>query len=159
MYNWQSYFQLNILWCALFVVFQAGASASIPVEKFSIEQLVVSTTSGDHEFQIELAKTDSQRRQGLQHRKSLSLNSGMLFVFEFIKPVTMWMKNTLVSLDMLFLSSDGRIINIVQKTNPLSLNAIFSIKPVKGVLEIRSGSVKKLKIKVGDRIRHPLFYK
>jgi uncharacterized membrane protein (UPF0127 family) len=84
------------------------------------------------------------------YRKSLSSNTGMLFVFETIEPITMWMKNTFISLDMLFLSSNGKIVKIVHRTKPLSLNAISSKVPAKRVLEINAGVAKRLKISVGD---------
>ena len=145
--------------CVFFVTFQTSALSEALEEQFRLEHLVISTVSGEHKFQIELAQTPNQRRQGLQYRKSLSSNTGMLFVFDFVEPTKMWMKNTFISLDMLFLSSDGRIIKIANKTDPLSLNAISSIEPVKGVLEIKAGSVKRLGIKEGDRVYHSAFQK
>ena len=120
--------------------------------KFSFKKIIISTISGDHNFRVELAETATQRRYGLQYRKSLPLNAGMLFVFESIEPITMWMKNTFISLDMLFLSSDGKIVKIIHKTKPLSRNAIFSKIPVKRVLEINAGVAKRLKISIGDKI-------
>ena len=125
--------------------------------KFRSEELVIYSISGKHTFDVEVAETKVQRRQGLQYRKSLSLNSGMLFVFENIKPITMWMKNTFISLDMLFISEEGKIIKIIHKTDPLSLKAISSGVPVKGVLEISAGSVKRLNIKIGDLVFNSMF--
>ena len=147
------------LWCVFVIALQSSALSEASKEHFRIENIVISTVSGEHKFQIELAQTSNQRRQGLQFRRRLSLNTGMLFVFDFIEPIKMWMKNTFISLDMLFLSSDGRIIKIANKTDPLSLNAISSIEPVKGVLEIKAGSVKRLGIKEGDRVYHSAFQK
>jgi len=153
----QSCFYLFYLWFVLLVAFQTSALSEPLEEQSNLEHLIISTVSGEHKFQIELAQTSNQRRQGLQYRKNLSLNKGMLFVFDFIAPTRMWMKNTFISLDMLFLSSDGRIIKIAEKTDPLSLNAISSIDPVKGVLEISAGSAERLEIKEGDRVHHSAF--
>ena len=119
---------------------------------FRFEQLTIHSINEKHIFDVEIAETAIQRRHGLQYRKSLPLNSGMLFIFETVKPITMWMKNTIISLDMLFISAEGEIIKIVNNTIPFSLNPIFSGIPVKGVLELSAGSAKRLKIRIGDRV-------
>jgi uncharacterized membrane protein (UPF0127 family) len=141
--------------CILFYLFTISILQTVPATanpefNFRSKQLTISTISGDHIFNVELAETTAQRRYGLQYRKSLSSNTGMLFVFETIEPITMWMKNTFISLDMLFLSSNGKIVKIVHRTKPLSLNAISSKVPAKRVLEINAGVAKRLKISVGD---------
>ena len=115
--------------------------------------------SGDiiHRFFIEIAETPLQRAQGLQYRKTMAPDHGMLFNFREPVPVSMWMKNTYLSLDILFISEQGRIINIAHNTVPLSFKHINSIRPVKGVLELSSGTTKRLKIKVGDMVFHQMF--
>ena len=95
--------------------------------------------------------------QGLQHRKGLSPDAGMLFDFKVAQPVAMWMKNTYVPLDMLFIDRGGLILNIAQDTTPLSLTGVASAGPAKGVLEIRAGTAARLGIKSGDRVHHPVF--
>ncbi|MEE8394039.1 MAG: DUF192 domain-containing protein, partial [Rhodospirillales bacterium] len=82
---------------------------------------------------------------------------GMLFDFKKTQPVAMWMKNTLISLDMLFIAADGRIVGIARHTVPMSLKTIFSPAPVRGVLEIGAGISEKLGIGTGDRVIHPVF--
>ena len=84
-------------------------------------------------------------------------DAGMLFDFQTVEPVPMWMKNTYVPLDMLFIAADGRILNIARDTAPLDLTPIPSAGLVRGVLEIRAGTTVKLGIKAGDRVSHRIF--
>ena len=84
-------------------------------------------------------------------------NQGMLFDFGTSIPVTMWMKNTNLSLDMMFISDNGTIINIARNTKPLSLDYINSAGPAKGVLEVLAGTAQRLKIKAGDKVVHAVF--
>ncbi len=87
----------------------------------------------------------------------MAANQGMLFDFKKAVPVTMWMKNTILSLDMFFISENGTIVNIARNTEPFSLGYINSAGPVKGVLEVLSGTAKRLGIRAGDRVDHPMF--
>ena len=131
---------------------------SLSAAEFNIDRIQI-TRNGlhHHNFLVELARSDHERALGLMFRKELRENHGMLFIYINEREVNMWMKNTFISLDNLFLSSDGKIINIAQNTNPLSLNAIHSNNPVKGILEINAGSVTRLKIRVGDKVHHSAF--
>lgn len=125
---------------------------------FAKSGLAVQTAqNGRHDFQVELAVTPSQRAQGLMFRESLPPNAGMLFIYEQERPVAMWMKNTLVSLDMFFISPEGRIVRIAERTTPHSLETIDSRYPVKGVLELAAGTAARLGIAPGDRVLHPAF--
>ena len=127
-------------------------------ETFHWDQLTIATGSGQSRaFRVEVAETPRQRVQGLQLRHSLESGDGMLFDFEVVQPVAMWMKNTFVSLDMLFIAADGRILNIARGTTPLSLATIPSTGPVRGVLEIRAGTADRLGIKAGDMVQYPIF--
>lgn len=120
--------------------------------------LAIVTAGGvRHDFRIELAVTPEQRSQGLMHRKTLAADAGMLFVYSRSREVAMWMKNTFVSLDMLFISAEGEVVRIAERTEPLSLTTIQSGSPVKGVLEVVAGTVARLGIQPGDRILHPAF--
>ena len=112
-----------------------------------------------HEFRVELAATLEARRQGLMHRTDLARNQGMLFDFEYEQPVSMWMKNTPLSLDMLFIAESGRILRIERETTPFSLRSIPSGRPVRGVLEVLGGTAQDLDIRVGDHVLHPVFGK
>ncbi len=132
-----------------------GAEAQ---ETFRWEDLTVITAQGTrHPFRVEIADTPSKRSQGLQWRKNLAPENGMLFDFKSPQPANFWMKNTSVSLDIIFIGANGRIINIARRTTPLSLAVIPSAGPARGVLEILGGQAKRLGIAKGDRVEHRIF--
>jgi len=112
---------------------------------------------GDVKFTVELAMTPEQQQHGLMFRKEVGPYQGMLFIFDPIRPVSFWMKNTLVPLDMLFIAADGSITRIAANTKPLSLDTVDSGGPVRAVLEIAGGSALLLGIKRGDLVIHPFF--
>lgn len=124
---------------------------------FEMSPLVIETDTDRHEFDVELALTPEQRQWGLMFRDQLDDDEGMLFDFQRTQPVTMWMRNTLISLDMLFIDADGRIRRIAARTAPLSDATIPSGQPVRAVLELRGGRAAELDIEAGDRVIHPLF--
>src|SRR3954471_15143047 len=123
-----------------------------------LEPLEIVTKSGVQVFSVELAKTDKERETGLMYRKEMADGRGMLFDFTPEQEVSMWMKNTFLSLDMIFIRADGRILRIAENTEPQSLRIISSGGPAKGVLEVIAGTAKKYGIQPGDRVAHPLFY-
>jgi uncharacterized protein len=132
----------------------AAASASVSFEESS---LTVDAANGQFEFLVELALSPAQRGQGLMFRESLEEDRGMLFDFGKPQRATMWMRNTYVPLDMLFIDGNGQITQIAADTQPLSDAVIASREPVRAVLELRGGVSAKLGIKPGDRVIHPLF--
>jgi uncharacterized protein len=135
-----------------------AASLAGAEETFRWDRLSIVTSSGEvRAFRVEIAETPRQRSQGLQLRRALAPDTGMLFDFETVHPVAMWMKNTFLSLDMLFIAADGRILNIAANTTPLSLSAIASAGPARGVLEVGGGTSARLGIKAGDRVQHSIF--
>ena len=135
-----------------------GVSSVLAQETFAKERLtVVRAGGGRYSFDVEIAETSRQRTQGLQGRKQLALGAGMLFDFKNPQLVTMWMKNTYVSLDMIFIATDGSIIKIARETLPKSLTIIESGGVVLGVLEVRAGTAGRLGIKKGDRVEHRIF--
>ena len=105
---------------------------------------------------VEIADTPEEQSVGLMHRTELAPDRGMLFDFGVTRQVTMWMKNTLIPLDMFFAESDGRIVTIAERTTPLSEKRIRSGQPVRFVLEMAGGSAERLGVKTGDRLRHRL---
>ncbi len=122
------------------------------------EALCVHTLAGDvHMFQVELARSREERRTGLMHRTELAEDAGMLFDFGQAQIITMWMKNTPLSLDMLFISESGRILRIAEDSEPFSLKQIPSVRPARAVLEVRAGTSKRLGIRAGDHIIHSVF--
>jgi len=121
------------------------------------ESLEIITRSGVQVFSVEVMRTDEERARGLMFRKSLPDGQGMLFDFNPEQNVSMWMKNTLIPLDMIFIRSDGQILRIAENTQVESERIIPSGGPVRGVLEVIAGTAKKLGIRAGDRVAHPLF--
>jgi uncharacterized protein len=131
-----------------------------PVEAqiaFETSTLTIESASGPISFEVELAVSPEQRRQGLMFREDLNSDQGMLFDFGRTAPVTMWMRNTLISLDMLFIDPDGRIAHIVANTEPLSDAVIGSGGPVRAVLELSAGTSAEQGIVIGDQVVHPIF--
>ena len=121
------------------------------------QPLEIVTKSGVRMFSVEMATTDKEREVGLMYRKELADGRGMLFDFTPEQPVSMWMKNTYISLDMIFIGANGRILRIAENTEPESTRIISSGAPAKGVLEVIAGTARKYGIAPGDQIVHPLF--
>lgn len=117
---------------------------------------IVSKT-GVHVFAVEMAVTDEGRAKGLMFRKELPPGRGMLFDFQREQELGFWMKNTYVSLDMIFIRGDGRILRIAEDTTPLSEKLVPSGGPARAVLEVVAGTARKLGIAPGDRVAHPIF--
>lgn len=122
-------------------------------------EVEVETPGGTHRFRVWIAADDASRERGLMHVPELPADRGMLFLFESPQFAAFWMKDTRVSLDILFVATDGRIVNIARNTEPFSLAPIESVAPITGVLEVAAGSALRLGIVPGDRIRHPAFGK
>lgn len=134
-----------------------GGPAAGAVE-FPQGELTIATAAGArHAFRVEIAVTPAQRAQGLMYRTELAPDAGMLFVYENEGQIAMWMKNTFVSLDMLFLSRRGEILRIAERTVPHSTATIPSGGLAKGVLEVPAGTAARLGIAPGDRVLHPAF--
>jgi uncharacterized membrane protein (UPF0127 family) len=125
----------------------------------SLETLTIQTAGGPRRFEVEVARNDADREQGLMFRRSLAPDHGMLFDFAAVEPVSMWMKNTYISLDMIFIRADGTVARVAENTEPLSTRVIPSGEPVLGVLEVAGGTAHRLGIKRGDLVQHPLFKK
>jgi uncharacterized protein len=142
-----------ILLAALYLI-AVGRTPSFGADPDTLE--IVSKT-GVHVFSVELAVTDEQRARGLMFRRSLPEGQGMLFKFEPDQVIQMWMRNTYIPLDMIFIRSDGRISRIAENTKPESDNIISSGAPARGVLEVIAGTARKLGIAPGDKVAHPWF--
>ena len=139
---------------ALLAALGAGSRAAEP---FATSSLSLVTAKGRFRFTVEMALDAAQRALGLQFRESLAAHAGMLFDYGRPQPVSMWMKNTFVPLDMLFIGADGRVVNIAADTVPQSLAPIPSSGPVRAVLEVNAGTAARLEIEPGDRAIHPIF--
>jgi uncharacterized membrane protein (UPF0127 family) len=129
-----------------------------PLSAFPQSLLAVRTTTGSVvNFKIWTADRPSRQEQGLMYIRDMDEHAGMLFVFPADEQVSMWMKNTYLSLDMVFIDAAGRIVYIAPKTTPLSLDIISTPQPTRAVLELKGGACAAFGIAVGDRVIHSSF--
>jgi uncharacterized membrane protein (UPF0127 family) len=146
---------------ALVACDQGGAlrvkSSADETQTRATEALTIVTSAGPREFRVEVADDPNERALGLMYRSELAPDAGMIFDFEEPRDVSMWMKNTYIPLDMLFIRADGTIARIAENAEPHSLDAIPSGEPVLAVLEVAGGTAERLGIKAGDRVEYPLF--
>jgi uncharacterized membrane protein (UPF0127 family) len=137
---------------------QTAQTAQQGLVSFIRDGLTLKTADGvERALEIELALSPQQQARGLMYRQRLAADAGMLFVYRPARLVTMWMKNTEIPLDMLFIAEDGEIVKIVERTVPFSLTNISSDRQVRAVLEINGGMASRLGIRPGDRVVHPVF--
>lgn len=132
---------------------QAGSS----LPKSGLEKLEIVTPSGIHNFSVEVMRSERQRERGLMFRRFLPPNQGMLFAFGSEQPVMMWMKNTYLPLDMIFISRSGTVVGLAENTEPLSEKIIPSGAPAYAVLEVNAGTASHIGLRIGDLVRHPIF--
>jgi uncharacterized protein len=136
------------------IVAAIGFAAS---DSQSDSTLIIATRDAQHRFTVELARTPAEMERGLMYRDRLAPDHGMLFVYDDERAVSFWMKNTLIPLDLIFVDSSGRIIEIAERAVPLSTALISSNGPVRAVLEVNGGTADRLSIAIGDRLLHPAF--
>jgi uncharacterized protein len=122
-----------------------------------LEPVVIETSEGRFTFQTEIADTPELRQRGLMFRQRLPEDRAMLFDWHRVAPVSMWMRNTYVSLDMIFIAADGRVVKVAEATVPFSEDIISSGEPVAAVLEVVAGTAKRIGLEPGDRVHHPMF--
>ncbi|WP_245259423.1 DUF192 domain-containing protein [Methylobacterium sp. 77] len=139
----------------LFVI--AGIGGATAQDAAAVEPLGITGKGGRHSFSVEVMRDDESRSRGLMFRRAMAPEHGMLFDFQKVERVAMWMKNTYLPLDMLFIRPDGSIARVAANTEPLSTKVIPSGEPVLAVLELNAGTAAKLGIKAGDRVEHPMF--
>ncbi len=150
----------GLRWALAFVLIGAAAWFAAPLQaqqELPLEALSIETAAGKRLFRVEVARTEQQRAIGLMWRTEMAPDRGMLFDFEVERHVTMWMQNTPLSLDMLFIAEDGRVVTIAAHTTPYSTERISSGVKVGAVLELIAGSAERLGIAPGDRVRHSMF--
>ena len=143
---------LRTLALTLLLLLAAGGGWAEAIQNFKAGVVTIVTSQGPHRITVEIATTNDQREQGLMYRRSLGKDAGMLFVYNSEQPVAMWMKNTVIPLDMLFIQADGTVSNIRERAVPQSLETISSEGLVKAVLELNGGTVARLGIKPGDKV-------
>ena len=138
---------------SLFLMYNLGEVSASMKSELSI----ITSNGSKHNFLVEVARTEEEKKIGLMFRKTLAKNAGMLFLYKREALRLMWMKNTFIPLDILFIDKKGVIKRVVKRTTPHSLATISSRKSVLAVLELKGGITSSLEIKKGDRIEHPAF--
>ena len=130
-----------------------------PQPRLPVERLVIVSRDGTrrHEFRVEMAVQPEQQTVGLMFREAVGPDEGMLFDWGAPRESSMWMRNTLVPLDMLFIAADGRVHRIAERTVPHSLAPVDSRGPVRATLELAGGTAERLNLRVGDRVLHRIF--
>ncbi|GIK78903.1 MAG: DUF192 domain-containing protein [Pseudorhodoplanes sp.] len=142
---------------ALLVLAMGCGSAAASDQQAPLQTVEIVSRTGVHVFSVEFVANDADRAKGLMFRRELPEGRGMLFDFEREQEVAMWMQNTYIPLDMIFITRDGRIRRIAENTEPLSTAVIASGGPVRGVLEVIAGTARRLGIRPGDRVAHRIF--
>ena len=154
----RAFLKVSVAGVALAAMSRASFAQRGRLQIFEKGRLSIRTAAGVvHYFKIEIARNSRQHAQGLMYRRSMAADAGMLFLYRTTARASMWMKNTYIPLDMIFISGDGRIVGYSERTVPGSLEVITSKRAVNAVLEVNAGTVSRLKIAVGDRIIHPAF--
>lgn len=126
--------------------------------RMTVEPLTIETVGGGaRKFVVEVARSEQEKSVGLMFRTKLGDGEGMLFPYGLAQNITMWMRNTYIPLDMLFIRADGVIARIEVNTEPLSERIISSGEPVSAVLELPGGAAARLGINPGDKVQHPFF--
>jgi uncharacterized membrane protein (UPF0127 family) len=141
----------------LITVIYTLVSGCDAAESQSDSTVIIATRNARHTFTVELARTAEEMQRGLMFRTSLAADHGMLFLYADDQPVSFWMKNTFIPLDLLFIDRQGTILRIAQRAVPQSTALIPSGEPVRAVLEVNGGTAGRLGIAVGDRVLHPAF--
>jgi uncharacterized membrane protein (UPF0127 family) len=143
---------------ALLPMIAAAAAQTGPQPPLPTEKLVIVTRDGmRHEFTVEMALTADQQTVGLMFRPEVKPDGGMLFDWGAPRDSAMWMRNTITSLDMVFINADGRIRRIAERTVPLSLATVESRGPVRATLELAAGSAERLGLHPGDQVLQRIF--
>ncbi|WOC17108.1 DUF192 domain-containing protein [Pseudochrobactrum sp. MP213Fo] len=146
-----------VLMSAMIFAAQSALAQNAPMMvEVDAKPLQIYTSAGVQSFVLEVADTEDKRSRGLMHRTDFPSNRAMIFVFAEVQPVMMWMANTPLPLDMLFVRSDGTIARIAANTMPFSKDIVASQVPVAFVIELNAGIAKKLGIKAGDQVQHPV---
>jgi uncharacterized protein len=149
--------RMLLLSCTAVIASLFVFAAEAQLQRFATSELTIVSATGPHRFTVEVAETPAQMEQGLMFRRNMAPDAGMLFDYKTPIAATMWMRNTFIPLDMLFVDAQGRIVNIHQRAVPQSLDVIAAEAPVRAVIELNGGTVARLGIAAGDRVVHPIF--
>ncbi len=122
-----------------------------------LQELTINTSAGPKIYKVEIADKPDAKSRGLMFRQTMPADQGMLFIHEKDGERMMWMKNTYLSLDMIFIEANGRVHRIAERTKPFSEDSVLSQGPVRAVLELNAGQAAAIGLKVGDVVKHPAF--
>lgn len=139
---------------ALFLMLAAGGAVA---SALPVERIVVDTQGGRRPLTVQIAADGPSQSRGLMGRKHLAPNSGMLFDFHMPLMAAFWMKDTPISLDMIFVRADGKVSSIASNAVPYSTKEIVCIEPIRAVVEINGGRARALGIKPGDVVHASIF--
>lgn len=148
---------MRVVLMGLFLCFFAAVAALAEEPVARLEPVTIVTASGETAFTAEIADSELSRQRGLMFRHDLPADRAMLFDFGQARPVGMWMKNTYIALDMIFIRADGRVAAVAENTVPHSLRVIGVEEPVLAVLEVAAGTASRIGLKPGDRVYHRIF--
>ncbi len=144
----------------VFLFFYGIISSSLADEKLSLTKFghgeveITTAAQKTYRFNVEVATDDKQRARGLMFRRQMKDMSGMFFIYDQPRLIRMWMKNTILSLDIIFIDEKGTILNIAKNTTPQSLKVIPSLGNTKYVLELNAGLTGYFNIKAGDNLKY-----
>lgn len=147
----------NLRWMRRLAAPVLAAAIVLPLSACSADEsrLSIQSATGTHQFTVEVVDTPESRAKGLMYVQELADDAGMLFDFKEVRPVSFWMRNTFIPLDMLFIEPDGTVLNIHVNARPHDTTSIPSAGPVQFVLEIAGGRSVELGIEAGDQVSHP----
>ena len=149
----------SIIIAVFFFIAPAYESFEALAASEKLETLLIRVSGGNVKFNVEVARTPKEQEMGLMFRRKLPKDRGMLFIYPYQSIVRMWMKNTHIPLDMVFINSKGIVKKIVERTVPFSLSVISSGEAVRAVLELNGGISNRIGLKRGDQVIHPFFKK
>ncbi|MEM7426005.1 MAG: DUF192 domain-containing protein [Pseudomonadota bacterium] len=138
----------SLLWLVLTLFMLASPAAAMGRGEVTIE-----TQKGSFSFTVEMTETPEEKSRGLMHRRSMPRTHGMVFTWNPEQHVSMWMANTILSLDMVFIKADGRVHRVHENAIPFSRDNIESGVPVKWVLELNAGTAAEIGLKPGDSVK------
>lgn len=142
------------VWAIVLAALWSIAATIAHAESLGALVTVTSANGQGHEFVLEVADTEERRQRGLMFREELPEDGGMIFIYEPPQVAAMWMKNTLIPLDMVFVDAEGRIVHVASRATPHSLEPISAGVPVTAVIELNGGTCDRLAIGVGDRVHY-----
>lgn len=133
-----------------------ASEAGVP-QQLPLTPLAIQTATGTHAFQVQVAASNAEKETGLMFRASMPADEGMIFDYGAAQTVYIWMKNTLIPLDLIYIRSDGTVSSVYEGAQPGDLTPRGSKEPVVAVLELNAGAADRIGLAPGDRVLHAIF--